>query len=111
MLLVSTIGAGDSYEAAPLPARTFLKDMLPLKTQAEDHLMDVGLDYTIIRPGGLKSDARTGRAYLSDSRDASGIINRADLADLIVEAIDDDSTIGKILAAVDADLVFPWDMI
>ncbi len=110
MLLVTTIGAGDSYEAAPLPARRFLRDMLPLKTQAEDHLMSTGLDYTIIRPGGLKSDPRTGRAYLSESRDTSGIINRADLADLIVAALDDDETKGKILAAVDADLVFPWDM-
>lgn len=110
MLLVTTIGAGDSYDAAPLPARNFLKDMLPLKTQAEDHLKSTGLDYTIIRPGGLTSNPRTGRGYLSDSRDASGIINRADLADLIVEAIDDNGTVGKILAAVDADLVFPWDM-
>ena len=110
MLLVTTIVAGDSYEAAPLPARQFLKDMLPLKTQAEDHLMASSLEYTIIRPGGLKSDPRTGRGYLSDSRDASGIINRADLADLIVEALDDDGTKGKVLAAVDADMVFPWDM-
>ena len=110
MLLVTTIGAGDSYDAAPLPARRFLKDMLPLKTSAEDHLMGTNLDYTIIRPGGLKSNPRTGRGYLSESREASGIINRADLADLIVEALDDDGTKGKILAAVDADLVFPWDM-
>lgn len=110
MLLVTTIGAGDSYDAAPLPARQFLKDMLPLKTQAEDHLVSTGLDYTIIRPGGLTSNPRTGRGYLSESRETSGIINRADLADLIVAALDDDGTKGKILAAVDADLVFPWDM-
>ena len=110
MLLVTTIGAGDSYEAAPLPARRFLKDMLPLKTSAEDHLMGTSLDYTIIRPGGLKSSPRTGRGYLSESREASGIINRTDLADLIVEALDDNGTKGKILAAVDADMVFPWDM-
>ena len=110
MLLITTIGAGDSYDAAPLPAKRFLKDMIPLKTQAEDHLMATGLDYTIFRPGALKSNPRTGRAYLSESRETSGIINRADLADLIVEALDDNKSAGKILAAVDADLVFPWDM-
>jgi len=55
MLLVTTIGAGDSYEAAPWPARIFLRDMLPLKTQAEEHLVASGLDYTIIRPGALRS--------------------------------------------------------
>lgn len=110
MLLVTTVGAGDSYDSAPLPARIFLKDMLPLKTMAEDHLMSSGLAYTIIRPGGLKSEPRTGSGYLSESRETIGIINRADLADLIVEALDDERTIGKVLAAVDAEMVFPWDM-
>jgi uncharacterized protein YbjT (DUF2867 family) len=111
MVLMTTIGAGDSYDAAPLPAKRFLKDILPLKTQAEDHLMASSLDYTIIRPGALKSDPATGRAYLSESREATGLINRADLGALVVNAIDDNGTIGKILAAVDADMVFPWDMI
>jgi len=110
VLLVSTIGAGDSYETAPWLTKKFLSGILPLKTQAEDYLISTGLNYTIIRPGGLKSDPPTGRAYLSESRNTMGIINRADLADLIVQAIDDNSTSGKILAAVDADLVFPWDM-
>ncbi len=111
IVLMTTIGAGDSYDAAPLPAKRFLKDILPLKTQAEDHLMASSLDYTIIRPGALKSDPATGRAYLSESREATGLINRADLGALVVNAIDDNGTIGKILAAVDADMVFPWDMI
>ena len=53
MLLVTTIGAGDSYEVAPLPARRFLRDMIPLRTQAKNHLIATGLDYTIFRPGGL----------------------------------------------------------
>ena len=73
--------------------------------------MSSSLDYTIIRTGALKSDPATGRAYLSESRETSGIINRADLAELVVNVIDDNSTIGKILAAVDAEMVFPWDMI
>jgi len=110
VVLVSTVGAGDSYDAAPWPARRFLKDMLPLKTQAEDYLADSGLDYTIIRPGGLKSDPASGRAYLSESREASGIINREDLAKLIVQVLDNENAIGKTLAAIDADMVFPWDM-
>ena len=53
VILISTIGAGDSYEAANLLSRTFLKKILPLKTEAENHLMASGMDYTIIRPGGL----------------------------------------------------------
>ncbi|MBL8643804.1 MAG: NAD(P)H-binding protein, partial [Rhodospirillaceae bacterium] len=110
VVLVTTIGAGDSFAAAPMPAKIFLKEMLPLKTQAEDHLKAVGLDYTIIRPGGLKTATPTGRGLLTEDRRASGIITRADLAGLIVQAMDDDKTIGKTLAAIDRDFKFPFDM-
>jgi uncharacterized protein YbjT (DUF2867 family) len=84
--------------------------MLPLKTQAEDHLKSLGLDYTIIRPGGLKTAPATGRGLLTEDRTASGIITRADLAQLIVAALDDPATIGKTLAAIDAEFKFPFDM-
>ena len=110
MLLVTTIGAGDSFKAAPWLARLFLREILPLKTQAEDHLKASGLDYTIIRPGALKSDPSTGGGYLSESRATEGIINRSDLAALIVEALDDHATSGKTLAAVDSELAYPWNM-
>jgi len=110
VVLVTTIGAGDSYEAAPWPAKRFLKEMLPLKTQAEDHLKSLALDYTIIRPGGLKTAAPTGRGLLSEDRATSGIITRADLAQLIVGVMDDDRAIGKTLAAIDREFKFPFDM-
>ena len=110
VLLVSTIGAGDSYDATPAPAKRFLKDMLPLKTQAEDALKASDADYTIIRPGGLKTAPATHRALLSEDRAASGIITRADVADLLVKCLDDDATIGKTLAAIDKDFKFPFDM-
>ncbi len=110
MLLVTSIGAGDSYKAAPWLARMFLREILPLKTQAEGHLTASGLDYTIIRPGALRSDAPTGNGYLSESRETEGIINRSDLAGLIVGALDDHATRGKILAAVDSEMPYPWGM-
>ena len=110
IVFVTSIGSGDSEMAAPWLARVFLREILPLKTQAEDHLMASGLDYTIIRPGALRSSAPTGTGYLSESRKAEGIINRSDLANLIVQALDDNATTGKVLAAVDAQLSYPWDM-
>ena len=84
--------------------------MLPLKTQAEDHLKSLALDYTIIRPGGLKTAMPTGRAILSEDHTASGIITRIDLAGLIVASIDDPRTIGKTFSAIDLDFKFPLDM-
>jgi uncharacterized protein YbjT (DUF2867 family) len=88
---VSSIGAGNSADSAPWLSRTALSKMLPLKTQAEDYLKASGLDYTIIRPGGLKNGTANGFGYLSEDMEAFGFIDRADLARLIVGAMDDDA--------------------
>ena len=110
IVFVTSIGSGDSEKAAPWLARLFLREILPLKTQAENHLMASGLDYTVIRPGALRSNEPTGNGYLSESRETEGIINRSDLAGLIVDALDDNATMGKVLAAVDSEMSYPWDM-
>lgn len=109
VIFISTVGAGDSYDAAPLPSRLALAKVIPLKTQAEDHLIASGLDYTIIRPGGLPYGAGTGGGILSEDRATMGFINRPDLARLIVGVLDDSRTIGKTFAAIDPVLKSPWD--
>jgi uncharacterized protein YbjT (DUF2867 family) len=109
VIMISTIGAGDSYESAPVISRLALAKLLPLKTQAEEHLRASGLEFTIIRPGGLPPGAGTGGGILSEDVRAMGFINRADLAPLIVGVLDDDRTIGKTLAAIDPARTAPWD--
>ena len=44
-------------------------------------------DWTIIRPGGLKNSATTGKAILTEDILASGSIDRADCAELIVKVL------------------------
>jgi len=109
VIFISTIGAGDSLKAAPLPSRMALSKVIPLKTQAEDHLKASGLDYTIIRPGGLPPGIGTGGGILSEDPTTMGFIVRSDLARLILGVLDDPRTIGKTLAAVDPALESPWD--
>ncbi|CAG0942579.1 putative sugar epimerase YhfK [Gammaproteobacteria bacterium] len=110
MILVTTIGAGDSYPAVNLITRFVLRRSLPLRTQAEDHLRASGLDYTIIRPGGLRGPGKapTGQGLLSEDRNAFGFIHRADLARLILATLDDPRTIGLTLAAMDPGIRTPW---
>ncbi len=100
-VFITVIGAGDSYDSAPLPARKALKEVIELKTQAEDHLKASGLDYTIIRPGGLGTGRATGQAFLTEDREAFSYISRKDLAALTVAALGDANTIGKTYAAYD----------
>jgi len=100
-LLITVIGAGNSVEAAPGFSRRFLAEVIALKTQAEDHLRVSGLDYTIIRPGGLGDVPTTGTAVLAEDPGAFSFIGRADLADLVVQALGDPATVGKIYSAYD----------
>lgn len=66
-------------------------------------------EWTIIRPGGLKSDAATGTAILTESTKAAGVINRADVADLAVQALNSPNTVRKIFTAVDPDVPSQYD--
>jgi uncharacterized protein YbjT (DUF2867 family) len=110
VILVSSIGAGDSADAPPWISKWFLKDVMALKTQAEDHLRSTGVGYTIVRPGGLKDGDPTGNGLLTEDVDAMGIITRADLAKLMVDALDDPAAANKVYSAMDSELTWPWGM-
>jgi hypothetical protein len=100
VVMISTIGAGDSKPALPWFVRWILRGPIALKEQAEAHLVASGLDYTIIRPGNLDSDEASGRGVLVEDPTHGGSISRADLAILIVSAIENDATIGKTYNAL-----------
>jgi len=108
MVFVTVIGTGDSYEAAPRPARRFLEDVIALKGQAEDHLRASGLPYTIIRPGGLNDLGSTGTAVLAEDPQAFSYIARADVAKLTVAAIGDPATLNKTYNAYDPSRRTLW---
>ncbi len=109
-VLVTVIGAGESLKAAPAPARYVLRNVIPEKTKAEDYLKTSGLDFTIIRPGGLLDKEPQGRAYLTEDTRAMSWIRRADLAALIVQALDDPRAIGKVYHAFDPDRTRFWSI-
>ena len=109
-VLVTVIGAGDSLNAAPWLARRFLKNVIPDKTRAEDHLRNSGLDFTIIRPGGLLPKEAQGRAYLTPDTGAMSWVRRTDLARLSVQALDDPQAVGQVYHAHDPERTRFWSI-
>jgi uncharacterized protein YbjT (DUF2867 family) len=109
VIMVSTLGTGDTLEVTPWPASWILKDVIALKDQAEKHLMSLHNDYTIIRPGPLRDGEATGKGQLTEVAKV-GIINRSDLAALIVRCLEDDSSRGKAYVAYDTGKSYPWDL-
>jgi len=105
-ILISSIGSGESSIALSSDVLKVLAPVLKEKEMAESYLIDSGLNYTIIRPGGLKSEPATGRGILTQNYKASGIIHRADVARLIYQCFLHPSAKGKIFSAVDQDLMY-----
>jgi uncharacterized protein YbjT (DUF2867 family) len=112
-VLVTVIGAGNSADAVPLPARPGHNDVTPLKTQAEDYLRASGMDYLIIRPGGLgprMAPAKTQTAKLTEDPRAFSYMGRPDLAAITVAALGDPAAYNKTFTAYDENRVYLWDM-
>lgn len=65
------------------------------KAQADNHLMEADLDYTIICPGGLREDLGTGKVEISPDFHLEGITSRDNLASALVACLDLGNTIGK----------------
>ena len=49
--------------------------------------MQSEMDFTIIRPGGLKQEPATGSGVLSEDTNVCGAIHREDVAELAVRAL------------------------
>lgn len=106
-VLITSIGSGNSSPALPLQALETLSSVLAEKEQAENHLIASGLPYTIIRPGGLKSDPpATGQGILTDNPLVAGVIHRADVAALVCQCLMSDRASNKILSAVDRNAIY-----
>ena len=105
-ILITSIGSGTSRNAIPASALEALGAVLKEKEQAETYLQQVGLAYTIIRPGGLKSEPATGNGVLTGDSTIGGIVHRADVAELICKCVGNDRAYNQIFSAVDKTMVY-----
>lgn len=105
-ILISSIGSGNSAGALPPQALATLGPVLVEKEKAEQHLIESGLTYTVIRPGGLKSEPATGNGVLTEDPRVAGTIHRADVAQLVCRCLSSDRANNKILSAVDRQMTY-----
>ena len=99
-ILIGSVGAG------PNPEHSMWREILIAKGEAEQALIDSGLNYTIIKTGIIIYDdtSATNKAFLSDNIDVVGKVTRKDLALLTVNCILKDSCINHIFNAMDGSL-------
>lgn len=105
-VLVTSIGTGDSKDATPPEVYDVLKPVLIEKAKAEEVLRESGMEWVIIRPGGLKSEPATGKGVLTEDVTVCGSITREDVAKLVVRCLWSGDAVGKTLTAIDSEQQF-----
>lgn len=100
-VLVTTVGCGDSYAVAPEMSKKLLAKIIEHKNLAEARLFASGLDWSVVRPGGLTIPQPTGNAILVEGSGTLGMLNRTDLGGLLHQVVRSPAASRKIYAATD----------
>jgi uncharacterized protein YbjT (DUF2867 family) len=66
-----------------------LEDYFKAKQNADDYLKNSGLIYSIVKPGALTNEKGTGKIELKEKLKKQGSISRADVAQTLVEVLED----------------------
>ncbi|MGP4845502.1 SDR family oxidoreductase [Marinobacter sp. 1Y8] len=90
-ILVSSMRA-ETLEKAPEKIRHYLQ----AKLNADNHLRESGLTYTIVRPGPLTEDQGNGQVEVSEKLDRSGDIPREDVAEVLLGVLDAPNTENQV---------------
>jgi uncharacterized protein YbjT (DUF2867 family) len=96
-VMVSAISAGRPEE--------WSEEMRPYyeaKRDADERLMQSGLDYTIVRPGGLTDDPGTGLVKVGTDLER-GNVPRDDVAAVLLAVLETPGSIGKTFELVSGD--------
>jgi uncharacterized protein YbjT (DUF2867 family) len=97
-LIVSSIGAHD-----PASGGEQMRPYLEAKAAADEAVAASGLDFTIVRPGGLTDDPGTGLVDASTTLGRRGPIPRDDVAATLAACLDEPATIGKTFELFSGD--------
>jgi putative NADH-flavin reductase len=94
LIAVTSLGVGDSREQINWAFRVImdltLKPIMMAKEEQERLIKASGLDWTIVRPGGLTDGPRTGAYRFGRDRSIKGgRISRADVADFVLRQLTD----------------------
>lgn len=108
VVLVSSIltdgGAWGQLDSPGYKITNAFGQVLEEKLVAEKYLRGAGLDWTIVRPGGLKADPPTGALFVSGENTLnSGEISRDLVADVSVAALFDGKASNKVVEIVESD--------
>jgi len=105
MILVTSLGCGDSWVTLSDRAKKVFGFAVREKTLAEVWLQTSCLKYAILRPGGLIDGSATYNAKFYSKQEVHGYVMRSDLASIILDLSDQSDLPNNEYSIVDPDLV------
>lgn len=105
VVVISSTGVGNSRDAVPFIYRLLMGPILKAKGKSEEFIRTLGIDYTIIRPGGYAGEALSGKTVFGEGGHFSGRVTREQIAQVCVDALTNPSMKNKTLEAVDESTV------
>jgi uncharacterized protein YbjT (DUF2867 family) len=96
-VIVSSMGADSSADGDD----TF-SVYLRAKGRADDAVRSSGLDWTVVRPGGLTNDPGSGRVALGEGM-PRGQVSRDDVAAVLVAVLDSPNSVGRTVDLIGGD--------
>lgn len=96
LILMGTVGAGDSASTLGERQRTSFKQIYADKTAAEDFLRASGLTYTIVRTGIILTDKPTGTVEFTEDRTVRHAANVFDFSAMTAACVDNPDCANKI---------------
>ncbi len=96
LILMGTVGAGDSASTLGERQRTSFKQIYADKTAAEDFLRASGLTYTIVRTGIILTDEPTGTVEFTEDRTVRHAANVFDFSAMTAACVDNPDCANKI---------------
>lgn len=105
LVVVSSIGVGDSKYALNVFFRLLMGPVLSMKGRSEEFIRTCEVSHTIIRPGGLRDTETSGEIAFGEGGKISGSLSRKQVAQVCVDALTNPAMKNRTLEVVDASTV------
>ena len=88
IVVISSVGAGNSRDAVSCMYKWPMLSVLKAKTRSEDFIQACGIDYTIIRPGGYTDKDISDEVVFGEGGKITGLVKRSQIARVCVDALE-----------------------
>jgi uncharacterized protein YbjT (DUF2867 family) len=105
IVVISSIGAGNSRDAVSYMYKWPMLSVLNAKTKSEDFIQASGIDYTIIRPGGYTEKEISDEIAFGEGGRITGLVKREQIARVCVDALENPAMKNRIFEVVAREAV------